>query len=95
MNEYETTYIIDGSLSDEEVSQIVEQYSEEVKKQGGEITGQNFWGKQKLAYDINGKTEGFYVTMNFKSEPRVPRELERLFKLNDRVLRSIVVKTGG
>ena len=91
MPEYETTYILDGNLSNEEVEQIIDQYSEEVKTQGGEVLNKNSWGKRRFAYTVKGKTEGHYVTMVFKADSLVAKELARILKISDKVVRSLLI----
>ena len=58
----------------------------------GEVSEVNEWGKRKLAYPINDKTEGYYVLVNFKSESTLPLELERIFGITEGILRSIVIR---
>jgi small subunit ribosomal protein S6 len=50
------------------------------------------WGKKRLAYPINFKTEGYYVFANFQSEPSFPKELERVYKITDGIIKYIVIK---
>ena len=50
------------------------------------------WGKRKLAYEINKKSEGFYTLINFTANPELPSELDRIFRITDGVIRHIIVK---
>ncbi|MGA8098746.1 MAG: 30S ribosomal protein S6 [Candidatus Cybelea sp.] len=92
MTEYEVTYILRPSLEESEVEQRANAIAEIVKGQGGEVVGVERLGKKRLAYEINDVREGNYVTMQFKSEPAVSKELERQLKLHDDVLRGLVVR---
>jgi len=90
---YETTYILDPALSEEEQTALIERFQELVKSQGGQVEGINKWEKRRLAYEINRKREGIYVIMNFRAELPVKTELDRVLKLSDGVIRHIIVRT--
>jgi small subunit ribosomal protein S6 len=66
MNNYEVLYVIDGTLSDEAIKEQVAKFSELVTANGGEVVQVDEWGKRRLAYQINYKSEGYYVLMNIK-----------------------------
>ena len=87
---YETLFVISPELSEEDTKATVEKFTNLIS-QHGEIEECNEWGKRKLAYPIDYKTEGYYVLVNFRSEPDFPSELERIFNITDNILRSIVV----
>lgn len=89
---YEALYIVHPELSDEEVTPITEKYQKVVEDQGGEVESVNRWEKRRLAYEVKGQIEGIYVLMNFKGEPKVAAELERLLKISDDALRHIIVR---
>lgn len=90
MNNYEVLYVIDGTLSDEAIKEQVAKFTELVAANGGEVVQVDEWGKRRLAYQINYKSEGYYVLMNFKSEPDFPVELERNFGINESIMRYMV-----
>jgi small subunit ribosomal protein S6 len=90
MNNYEVLYVIDGTLSDETIKEQVAKFTDLVTANGGEIVQVDEWGKRRLAYQINYKSEGYYVLMNFKSEPDFPAELERNFGINEAIIRYMV-----
>ncbi len=92
MTEYEATYILRPSLEESEVDQRVNAIAEIVKSQGGEVSGVERLGKKRLAYEINDAREGNYVVMQFKSEAAVSKELERQLKLQEDVLRALIVR---
>ena len=95
MNQYEVMYVIDAALEDSARAELIARFSELVKKNGGEIDRVDEWGKRRLAYAINYKTEGYYVLMYIKAPADLPKELERNFQINDKVLRSIVIRYEG
>ena len=87
---YETLFVVDADLSEEETKAVVEKFTSLIS-QHGEIKEVNEWGRRKLAYPINYKTEGYYVLVNFESGTDFPSELERIFNITDGIIRSIVV----
>ena len=95
MNQYEVMYVIDAALEDGARVELINRFSELVKKNGGEIDRVDEWGKRRLAYAINYKTEGYYVLMYIKAPSELPRELERNMQISDSVLRYLVVRYEG
>ena len=95
MNQYEVMYVIDATLEDSARNELINRFSDLVKKNGGEIDRVDEWGKRRLAYAINYKTEGYYVLMYIQGPSELPRELERNFKINDKVLRYLVIRYEG
>jgi len=93
MNRYELTYIIDAALEENARKELIEKVSSLIAANGGEVEKvDETWGKRRLAYAINYKTEGWYVLVTFKAPAELPRELERNLQINENVLRYLVVK---
>ena len=93
MNRYELIYIIDTGLEETARKELVEKVSALISANGGEVEKvDETWGKRRLAYAIDYKTEGWYVLVNFKAPAELPRELERNLQINENVLRYLVVK---
>ena len=93
MNRYEMIYIIDADLEEAARKELIEKVSALITNNGGEIEKvDETWGKRKLAYAIDYKTEGWYVLVNFKAPVELPRELERNLQINENVLRYLVIK---
>lgn len=90
-NSYETLFVIDPDLTEEATRALVEKFTSLIAS-NGEIESIDEWGKRKLAYLINDKSEGYYVLVNFKSEGTLPSELERVFGITEGILRSIVIR---
>ena len=95
MNQYEVMYVIDTALEDSARIELIDRFSDLVKKNGGEIDRVDEWGKRRLAYAINYKTEGYYVLMYIKAPAELPKELERNFQISDKVLRSLIIRYEG
>ena len=93
MNRYELTYIIDAALEETARKELIEKISGLIVANGGEVEKvDETWGKRRLAYAINYKTEGWYVLVTMKAPAELPRELERNLQINENVLRYLVVK---
>jgi small subunit ribosomal protein S6 len=91
--DYEVTYILRPTLEEADADARVETIAETLKAQGGEVQGEiEKMGKRRLAYEIDDLREGYYVVMKFKSEPTASKELERLMRLNDDVMRALFIK---
>lgn len=93
MNRYELTYIIDTALEETARKELIEKVSALIAANGGEVEKvDETWGKRRLAYAINYKTEGWYVLVTFKAPAELPRELERNLEIYEGVIRYLVVK---
>lgn len=91
INKYETIFVIDAALPDEQIEALTEKFKALISK-NGEIESVDVWGKRKLAYPINYKTEGYYVLVNFSAKADFPKELERIYGITEGIIRTIVVK---
>ncbi|MEW6685132.1 MAG: 30S ribosomal protein S6 [Candidatus Edwardsbacteria bacterium] len=92
MRHYETVFILDSKLDENSVEKEITKVKELVQFQKGEVVKIDKWGRKRLAYEIKDRQEGYYVVINFTSSPERLNELERNFKLNDLVLKHIIVK---
>ncbi len=91
INKYETIFIIDASLEEEAVNKLVEKFTGMIEK-AGTVESVDSWGKRRLAYEIDDKTEGVYTLVNFSSEPDFIKELDRVYNITDGILRTITVR---
>ena len=91
MNKYEALYILDSKLSEETTEAQIEKYKALITSSGGEVEKIDKWGLKKFAYEIEKKTEGFYVLMNFTAPSSLPLELERQMKISDEVIRVMII----
>ena len=93
MNRYELTYIIDTALEEEARKELIEKISSLIAQNGGEVEKvDETWGKRRLAYPINDKPEGYYVLVTMRAPAELPKEIERNLRINENVLRSLVIK---
>lgn len=88
---YEATYIIDVSVNEADLATVVEKYQTQVSS-SGEVLALDNWGRRRLAFLIDGKREGTYVVMRFKAEAAVAAELDRTMKIDDSVIRALIVR---
>ena len=84
---YEILVIVDSRPTDEEVAALLEQFGEQVKALGAEVTKVDNWGKRRLAYDIRKQREGTYAVFEVSAEPSTVKEFERQLRLNETILR--------
>lgn len=93
MEKYETIFILDPALGDEGIVALVDKFKNLIESNGtlGDIDD---WGKRRLAYPINDLPEGYYTLINFESEPSFPAELDRVYKITDGVMRSLIICKG-
>ena len=90
---YELLFIIDLEKGEEGIGTIVEKFKTLIES-AGTISEVEEWGKRKLAYLINDKPEGYYVLVRFTSAPDFPAELDRVLKITDGVMRSLITVAG-
>ncbi len=92
MNKYEVVYIIDPAVEDEARKALIARFNDLITGNGGSVDKVEEWGKRRLAYAIDYKTEGYYVLVNFQAEADLPKELERNLQISDSVIRYQVIK---
>ena len=95
MNQYEVMYVIDTALEEQARTDLINRFSGLVEANGGQVDRVDEWGKRRLAYAINYKTEGYYVLMYIAAPAALHRELERNFQINESVLRYMVIRFEG
>jgi small subunit ribosomal protein S6 len=92
MRRYETVWVVDGDLPDEEVQATIDKFTRIISTQGGTLVDLDEWGRRKLAYKIKGATRGYYILADFAGSPAAVKELERNYRIDDRVIRYNTVK---
>lgn len=90
-NSYESILVISLKLGEEGIEKMVEKFQALIEK-NGTFENADRWGKRKLAYLIDKEAEAYYVLFNFKSDADFPAELDRVYKITDGVLRSLIIK---
>lgn len=90
-NHYETIFVVDASKPQPEIDALVEKFKALIEKEA-KIEEIDIWGKKRLAYEINFKSEGYYVLIYFTADSEFPKELERNYRITEGILRSLVVR---
>ncbi|MBE6904469.1 MAG: 30S ribosomal protein S6, partial [Ruminococcaceae bacterium] len=90
IHNYETVMVIDAALTEEEIKATIAKFTDLISA-NGTLESVDEWGKRRLAYPIDYKTEGYYVLINFSSGVEFPAELERIYNITSGILRSLVV----
>ncbi len=91
LNSYETIFIVDATLEEEAVAAVKEKFTSLIAK-NGTVNNIDEWGKRRLAYEINDKTEGYYYLVDFTADGEFPKELDRQFRINENILRTIIIR---
>ncbi|MDI6400383.1 30S ribosomal protein S6 [Balneolaceae bacterium ANBcel3] len=91
-NFYEVTFVINPVLEEEQVKEVKENFEAFVNEKGAEIEEVEEWGIKRLAYEIDGKNSGYYVNAYFVAPSEIVSDLERYFKLQENVMRHLVLK---
>ena len=91
MKRYETLFIVQVDLPDDELNSLIERYGSIVTAFKGIIVKIEKWGKRKLAYEIKKQINGFYVLIDFVGKRTVIEELERNFKIDDKILKFMTI----
>lgn len=95
MRQYEVMIILDSSLDERTVAPSLDTFLNVIRKDGGSVDKVDVWGKRRLAYEINKKTEGIYAVIELKAEPDTVKELDRQLGLNESILRTKVLRTDA
>lgn len=95
MNQYEVMYVIDTAVEDQARQELIARFSGLVEQNGGTVDRIDEWGKRRLAYAINYKTEGYYVLMYVTAPSALPKEIERNLQISESVLRYLVIRFEG
>jgi small subunit ribosomal protein S6 len=92
MREYELMVILDPDLEERTVAPSLEQFLGVIRQAGGTVDTIDLWGRRRLAYEIDKKTDGIYAVVSMTAEPDAVKELDRQLNLNEAVLRTKVTR---
>jgi small subunit ribosomal protein S6 len=92
MRRYESVWVVNGDLPDEEVKSAIDKFSKIISSQGGTLVGLDEWGRRKLSYKIQGTIRGYYVLADFAGTSETVKELERNYRIDDRIIRFLTTK---
>lgn len=91
MHDYELMAIFVPQLDEQGIAAAIERYTNWIVAAGGAVGSANVWGRRALAYAINKQTEGVYVLFNFQLPPAKSRDLERNLRIDEQVIRHLLV----
>ncbi len=94
MRTYELTFLVGSDIGEEDLNGVVTTIQGWVEADQGKVTNVDHWGRRRLAYDIAEYHEGQYVLLGLELDPQTTSGLERNLRLNDKVLRHLLIRTG-
>lgn len=92
VNNYELIFILKPDLTEEKLESAIENVKKFITGKSGAITDLQKWGKRRLAYPIKHTAEGIYILVKFQAKPNVNRELEKILRISEDVLRHLLIK---
>ena len=92
MKAYELLFFVAPTISDEDRVAVMKRIETTIAEGAGKVDNVDEWGKRKLAYEINGLTDGDYTLVNFHADPQNVAELDRVLRITDAVVRHMIVK---
>ena len=92
MREYELMVILNPEVEERAVEPTLKKFLEVVTKENGTVDKLDIWGRRRLAYEIQKKSEGIYAVVNFTAEPQTAKELDRVLSLNEAVMRTKIIR---
>ena len=91
-HQYELMVILDPEIDERTVAPSLDKFLNVIRNDGGTIDNVDIWGRRRLAYEINKKTEGIYAVVNFTASSAATQELDRQLKLSEAVMRTKVLR---
>jgi small subunit ribosomal protein S6 len=92
MRKYEVMVLIDSDVDERQVPGLIEKHLETITNDGGTVDNTDIWGRRRLAYDINKKSEAIYVVLQLTAEPATVSEMDRLMSIDEKVVRTKVLR---
>jgi len=89
---YETMFILRPDLEEAQQTALIDRFASLISENGGEVTKVDRWGKRRLSYEIDKLREGYYVVIKFTGDPGLEKELTRVYKITEGVMRNIIVR---
>jgi len=89
---YETVFIAEPEISNDQVDQLINKIKQAITANQGTLTGEDRWGRRRMAYAIHGHKEGYYAVLNFTAEAPVVNAIEHLYNVTDSVIRHLTTR---
>lgn len=91
-NNYESAIIINATIEEEQIEAAIKRIEDIIRNNGGEIVEVDKWGRKRLAYSVNKTKSGYYVIIRFQAPPELVSKLERMYQLDEYIIRYLTVK---
>ena len=95
LRQYELMIILDPEIEERTVAPSLDKYLTVVKTDGGTVDKVDIWGRRRLAYEIQKKSEGIYAVITLQANPADIKELDRQFSINESIMRTKVIRTDA
>lgn len=92
MNKYETVFIVNPSIESEDIEKVIEDTQNLISGSGGTVIRVDKWGKKRLAYEVKGNRDGYYVLVDFEAEPQFIQRLGRYYGLTEEIIKYMTLK---
>ncbi|HHW40104.1 MAG TPA: 30S ribosomal protein S6 [Syntrophomonadaceae bacterium] len=92
MRPYEVLFVLKPDLEEDAINAAIEKFANLIQQNQGTVEQVNRWGKKRMAYEIKKYRDGYYTLILFQGEPATAKELDRVMRLSDEVLRHIIVR---
>ena len=92
MNKYESVIIINPSLDEQGIKYVITKFTDLINNNNGKVENVDEMGKRKLAYEIKKQSEGYYVVYTFEANPEFIKELERIYRITDSIMKFITIR---
>ena len=92
MNKYESVIIINPSLDEQGIKDVITKFTDLINNNNGKVENVDEMGKRKVAYEIKKQSEGYYVVYTFEANPEFIKELERIYRITDSIMKFITIR---
>lgn len=92
MNKYESVIIINPSLEEQGIKDVITKFTDLINNNGGKLEKVDEMGRKKLAYEIQKHSEGYYVVYTFEANPEFIAELERIYRITDSIMKFLTIR---
>ena len=89
---YESVIIINPSLDEQGIKDVITKFTDLINNNNGKVENVDEMGKRKLAYEIKKQSEGYYVVYTFEANPEFIKELERIYRITDSIMKFITIR---
>ena len=92
MNKYETVFIVNPNIESEDIEKVIEDTQNLISGSGGTVIKVDKWGKKRLAYEVKGNRDGYYVLVDFEAEPQFIQRLGRYYGLTEEIIKYMTLR---